>query len=282
MENKSIITDILFSSLSGMTAKLFEHPFDTVKVRLQTSNQYLNSVDCFLKTLKNENLLAFYKGLSIPLFGTIFEMSVSFTSYNYFQKKLKSYYNLKHSDQLSIKLLSLSGFLSGICTSFILTPVEFVKCNLQVQTHSSNLLSPLQLINDTVKNNGFVGLFKGLNGTLLRVSIGSAAWFGSYEIVCKYLSKNKTSKNDLNSLELMTAGAVAGMTYNAAFFPADVIKSRLQTQNSKSFIKVAKSIYSESGCKGFFRGFSITVLRSAPSSALIFSIYELLNRNLSL
>ncbi|KAJ3214631.1 hypothetical protein HK099_006775 [Clydaea vesicula] len=264
MENKSIITDILFSSLSGMTAKLFEHPFDTVKVRLQTSNQYLNSVDCFLKTLKNENLLAFYKGLSIPLFGTIFEMSVSFTSYNYFQKKLKSYYNLKHSDQLSIKLLSLS--------------VEFVKCNLQVQTHSSNLLSPLQLINDTVKNNGFVGL----NGTLLRVSIGSAAWFGSYEIVCKYLSKNKTSKNDLNSLELMTAGAVAGMTYNAAFFPADVIKSRLQTQNSKSFIKVAKSIYSESGCKGFFRGFSITVLRSAPSSALIFSIYELLNRNLSL
>ena len=80
----------------------------------------------------------------------------------------------------------------------------------------------------------------------------------------------------------MLAGAIGGMSYNFIFYPADTIKSRMQTEEvgsviggqRRSFWSVGKALWLQHGIKGMYRGCGITVLRSAPSSALIFSIYE--------
>lgn len=42
-------------------------------------------------------------------------------------------------------------------------------------------------------------------------------------------SKTATTKQDLSPWSLMACGALAGMGYNAALYPADVVKSRMQT-----------------------------------------------------
>jgi ornithine carrier protein len=79
----------------------------------------------------------------------------------------------------------------------------------------------------------------------------------------------------------MLAGAAAGVSYNFIFYPADTIKSRMQTEEisvlssaNRSFWSVGKSVWQHEGLKGLYRGCGITVARSAPSSAFIFSIYE--------
>jgi ornithine carrier protein len=97
------------------------------------------------------------------------------------------------------------------------------------------------------------------------------------------LKKSPTAKtkDDLATWQLMTAGALSGISYNAALFPADVIKSRQQSSEIReSFQKVASDLYKKEGVKGFYRGFGITIARSAPTSAVIFATYEWLNRNL--
>ena len=47
--------------VGGTFGSLIGHPFDTIKVRLQTQ-KYNNLKNCILKTYQKENIKGFYKG----------------------------------------------------------------------------------------------------------------------------------------------------------------------------------------------------------------------------
>ena len=88
---------------------------------------------------------------------------------------------------------------------------------------------------------------------------GGAAWFGVYEATISYLlhvDSTKKTKEDLSALQLISAGALAGMCYNVAFFPADVIKSRMQvtTDPRLNFRYFAKELWRTEGIRGLYRG----------------------------
>lgn len=151
---------------------------------------------------------------------------------------------------------------------------------------------PLSLIATVYRHQGLLGFWRGQVGTLIRETGGSAAWFGSYETVTalfRRLSPPQTgstrSLSTLPSLPIwqqMLAGATAGMSYNFLFYPADTIKSRMQTEDvsnltrggRQTFWAVGKALWREQGLKGLYRGCGITVGRAAPSSAFIFAVYE--------
>lgn len=48
------------------------HPFDTVKVRVQTAphGKFKGPLDCLLTTVRREGALAVYKGVAPPLLAT--------------------------------------------------------------------------------------------------------------------------------------------------------------------------------------------------------------------
>jgi ornithine carrier protein len=215
----------------------------------------------------------------------MFENSVLFVTYNHFQDMIRRYSSRNYGENVPLTMtqLSMAGFLSGAAVSFVLTPVELIKCRLQSQT-GQHYRGPLSVISHTLRQEGISGLFRGHLGTVLREAFGGAAWFGTYELVVRQFlekSPHAKTKDDLSTWQLMTAGALSGVSYNAALFPADVIKSRQQSSDAReSFRKVASDLYRKEGVKGFYRGFGITIARSAPTSAVIFATYEWLNRNL--
>jgi ornithine carrier protein len=142
------------------------------------------------------------------------------------------------------------------------------------------------------RHKGLLGFWRGQMGTLIRETGGSAAWFGSYEAVSSFFRKYspsetrpdpKTSSSQLPVYQQMLAGAAAGVSYNFVFYPADTVKSRMQTEDifeaasgvkRRTFLMVGKSLWKQQGLAGMYRGCGITVARSAPSSAFIFSVYE--------
>ena len=150
----------------------------------------------------------------------------------------------------------------------------------------------IQLIRSVFQTQGILGFWHGQLGTLIRETGGSAAWFGSYEgVKLEFLQYEKNrrpqsavSADDLRIWQQVLAGAAAGMAYNFVFYPADTIKSRMQTEEVRSssgilmakssFLSTGKVLWRQQGLKGFYRGCGITVFRAAPSSAIIFSIYE--------
>ena len=68
---------------SGGISVLFNNPFDVVKTRMQglESNKYKSLGDCFRKTLVNEGIPAFYKGIVPRLFRVVPGQGIIFASY---------------------------------------------------------------------------------------------------------------------------------------------------------------------------------------------------------
>jgi ornithine carrier protein len=213
------------------------------------------------------------------------ENAVLFLSYNQIQKSIRSFNGLKENEVLSTEQICISGGISGAIVSFVITPIELLKCRLQTQGYLNNYnhKGPLNVFFHTFRTNGICGLYQGHTGTLLREIAGGVAWFGVYEYSVKRMisaSKFEKTKQDLSTWQLMGAGALAGMSYNAALYPADVVKSRMQSglHGNDGFLTVTRQLFRNQGFRVFFRGFGITVARSAPSSGVIFLTYEWLSR----
>ncbi|PWZ01174.1 hypothetical protein BCV70DRAFT_199536 [Testicularia cyperi] len=351
--------DIAFGSIAGMVSKVFEHPFDLVKVRLQTQSadrpRYRGAFDCFKQTYLNEGIRGLYRGLSMPVLGATLENACLFFTYNQIQRAIR--WSEGQSDAsgsagtsaakadaeapLSIPQLAIAAAGAGAVTSLVLTPIELIKCKMQVQmitreqhgavsaaTTSAGapnstiaqlagqqarglasstsatgmraspvgLDGPLAILRRTVAAEGVRGLWLGQTGTLLRETGGGMAWFLAFESCSRYLIAQKkaawrrsdVSKKDLSSLELVGSGALAGISYNVVLFPADSVKSTMQTEQEMrgalsagagkfkgtGFFATFKKIYATRGIKGLYAGCGVTCLRSAPSSAIIFLMYN--------
>ncbi|KAJ6777720.1 MITOCHONDRIAL UNCOUPLING PROTEIN 1 [Salix koriyanagi] len=66
----SAFTHVLAGLGAGFFAVCIGSPIDVVKSRMMGDSSYKNTLDCFIKTLKNEGFFAFYKGF-LPNFGRL-------------------------------------------------------------------------------------------------------------------------------------------------------------------------------------------------------------------
>jgi ornithine carrier protein len=258
------------------------------------------------------------------------ENATLFVVYNQSQSLLRQYFpSPVHDDPtraapLSIPQIATAAAIAGSAASFVLTPVELVKCKMQVQNivaadallaaNTAALASgspavvslpgsnqkppgPVAITRSILQESGIKGLWLGQTGTFLRETGGSAAWFTTFEVLSTFFAQRRTNrgetsagggpvtKGDLAAWELMLSGASAGVIYNCVLFPADCIKSTIQTEDElrgsalkageqrRGFLQVGKDIYKARGIKGLYSGCGLTALRAAPSSALIFYMY---------
>ena len=272
-----------------MAGKLVEYPFDTVKVRLQSQPdnsalRYKGPLDCFRQTIAHEGFVGLYRGISSPIVGAMAENACLFFTYNYAQSFIKTEL-YPTAPSLPLSGLLIAGAISGAFTSFVLTPVELIKCKLQVQLegqaglrHTIKLPGPIALVRSVYHSDGLKGFWRGQLGTFFRESGGSAAWFGAYEYVTKLTRESRGPLEKNTSSDMLLAGACAGMSYNLVLFPADTVKSRMQTARDvvdvtatakPGFWQVASIMWKNGGIRSFYRGCGITTLRAAPSSAVI-------------
>lgn len=129
------VKDITFGSIAGMVSKVFEHPFDLTKVRLQsqvldTTARFNGPIDCLVKTWKNEGVRGLYRGLPAPIVAAMLENASLFMSYSELQDVIRRINSQPLSHDLSLPQLALAGAGAGAITSFLLTPVELVKCKI--------------------------------------------------------------------------------------------------------------------------------------------------------
>ena len=129
----------------------------------------------------------------------LFRKCHTFSSYNFGSTVITNYLN-KNNDknQYTTETLPflgkiLAGGFAGFMASFVLTPVELVKCQLQVSNLSLDKSHHTYgtIIKSTIRDRGIIGLWKGLNSTIVREVIGTAIWFGTYEYVNDYYKRSR-------------------------------------------------------------------------------------------
>ncbi|KAJ5176503.1 uncharacterized protein N7482_002380 [Penicillium canariense] len=279
-------------SLAGAFGAFMVYPIDLVKTRMQNQRStrpgerlYNNSLDCARKVIRNEGFTGLYSGVIPQLIGVAPEKAIKLTV----NDLVRSTFTDKDTGKIRYSHEILAGGTAGACQVVFTNPLEIVKIRLQVQGEIAKNVegAPRRSALWIVKNLGLMGLYKGATACLLRDVPFSAIYFPTYAHLKSDLF-GETATNKLGVLQLLTAGAIAGMPAAYLTTPCDVIKTRLQVEARKGDTKYtglrhcATTVWKEEGMKAFFKGGPARILRSSPQFGFTLAAYEVLQKMLPL
>ncbi|PGH18949.1 hypothetical protein AJ80_04276 [Polytolypa hystricis UAMH7299] len=273
-------------SIAGAFGAFMVYPIDLVKTRMQNQRSarvgerlYNNSIDCARKVIRNEGVRGLYSGVGPQLIGVAPEKAIKLTVNDLVRSALGD----KQTGKMWWPHELVAGGAAGACQVVFTNPLEIVKIRLQVQGEIAKSVegAPRRSAMWIIKNLGLVGLYKGASACLLRDVPFSAIYFPAYaHLKSDVFGETKTNK--LGVVQLLTAGAIAGMPAAYLTTPCDVIKTRLQVEARKGETKYtslrhcASTIMKEEGFKAFFKGGPARIFRSSPQFGFTLAAYELL------
>ncbi|MES1911344.1 MAG: hypothetical protein MHM6MM_003789 [Cercozoa sp. M6MM] len=279
----TVAKDLAAGTIAGVAICLVGHPFDTIKVRVQTmpAAAQAGAVRTTLQMARTEGVLSVYKGMGSPLTTTPLINAVVFASYEHGKRLLKD----GEDRRLTPSEVSLAGAYAGLINCLIVGPQELIKSRLQVQKGKGGYNGPIDCAVQTVKHGGVRALGFGMVPTILREVPAYAAQFYVYEKV-KYLLSNDGDVRKVAPWKLMAAGAAAGLSAWLVSFPQDVIKNNIQVQRHDverrfkprffdgGFLSCGRFIVQRDGWMGLWRGFTPCAGRALLANAVGFLAYE--------
>ncbi|XP_055531642.1 mitochondrial thiamine pyrophosphate carrier-like [Wyeomyia smithii] len=192
-EKHQNVRNFLCGALSGTVATVITLPLDVVRTRLisQDINRgYRNSVQGLKMIYVHEGLKGMYRGLGPAVLQIAPLTGGQFMFYNIFGSMFRQYFNISASETLPAIELLICGGLAGICTKLLVYPLDLAKKRLQIQgfaksrqTYGRHFVchSMFNCMYTIVKQEGFVGLYKGLHPALLKACFMSAFYFAIYD-----------------------------------------------------------------------------------------------------
>ncbi|KAI8989294.1 mitochondrial carrier domain-containing protein [Pilobolus umbonatus] len=278
--------DLIAGTCGGWAQVVVGHPFDTLKVRLQTQPSppiYKNAMDCFRQLVKQDGPKGLYRGVASPLAGIGLCNAVVFMSNGEFRRILQKGDPTK---LLSLTEIGLAGSMAGIVMAFFNCPIEFLKVKLQTQDpagiiNAQGKLEPaykgvIDCGIRTIKADGPLGIFRGMGITLLRDCPSYGLYFVTYEGLKRGIQSMKGPEQSLSTFDLLMAGGLSGFGAWIPAYPQDVLKSRMQNDpRIKSSLMAFRVLMREVGIKAFFNGVGPTMARAFPANAATFFAYEM-------
>jgi len=182
---------------------------------------------------------------------------------------------VKMTQSLSV----LTGASAGATEAFIVVPFELVKIRLQDKASAGKYNGMVDVVVKTVRNEGLLAMYNGLESTLWRHILWNAGYFGCIfqvrELMPEATSKKSQTVNDI------IAGSIGGTFGTILNTPMDVVKSRIQNT-----IKVAgqtpkynwawpalATVAKEEGFAALYKGFAPKVLRLGPGGGILLVVY---------
>ncbi|XP_049913477.1 solute carrier family 25 member 47-A isoform X2 [Epinephelus moara] len=171
----------------------------------------------------------------------------------------------------------------------VMSPGDIVKVRLQCQTESKQggtnmpkpkYRGPVHCLLSIIKEEGFMGLYRGALPLMLRDGPSYATYFLTYATICEWLTDGSKKRPDWSGV--MFAGGVAGIVGWTIGTPMDVIKARLQvdgareTRRYKGFFHCITETARVEGAGVFFKSLGINCLRAFPVNMVVFVTYEVL------
>jgi len=302
---KATIKSTVAGGFGGICLVFVGHPLDTIKVRIQTmqGHEYRGTLDCAMKTIRNEGFFALYKGMLAPLMGVTPMYSLCFLGYDLGKWIFTGPNTYRDLDLVPI---GLAGATSGLFTTPILAPLERAKCILQIQgdrakraaaaatttttTQSSSTTSanaepkfrgPMDVYKHLYKTGGIASVNRGFFATMLRDSVASFFYFTTYELLKAKWPWRKNA-GDPGVVGTLCAGGFAGIMNWLGCIPIDTMKSKLQTAPEGKYKNGIRGVFTETmrengflkGTKLLYRGVGPIMIRAFPANAACFYGYE--------
>jgi solute carrier family 25 2-oxodicarboxylate transporter 21 len=186
---------ILTGASAGATESLVVVPFELLKIRLQDKSsamRYKGLVDCLIKVVRYEGLLALYNGFEATLwrhivwnagyFGCIFQVRSRLLTPGHSQDPIR---------QKAINDLA-AGFVGGVVGTTLNTPLDVVKSRIQSVAKLSGTKQKYEWVWPSLgvvaREEGFRALYKGYVAKVLRFGPGGGILLVVYSAVIEKLT----------------------------------------------------------------------------------------------
>ncbi|XVF13122.1 hypothetical protein REPUB_Repub08aG0181000 [Reevesia pubescens] len=269
-------------AFAGIFVSLCLHPVDTVKTVVQSCRAEQKSI-CYIgrSIISERGLTGLYRGIASNIASSAPISALYTFSYESVKGALlplfpKEYHSLAHC---------MAGGCASIATSFIFTPSERIKQQMQVGVHYQNCWNALVGI---IKKGGLPSLYTGWGAVLCRNVPHSIIKFYTYESLKQVMLTSLQSYAQPSTLQTLVCGALAGSTAALFTTPFDVVKTRLQTQipgsvsRYNSVYHALQDIRTHEGFKGLYRGLIPRLVMYMSQGALFFTSYEFFKQLFSL
>eukprot|EP01101_Sappina_pedata_P013397 TRINITY_DN9661_c0_g1_i1.p1 TRINITY_DN9661_c0_g1~~TRINITY_DN9661_c0_g1_i1.p1 ORF type:complete len:318 (+),score=36.78 TRINITY_DN9661_c0_g1_i1:185-1138(+) len=294
---RSLVVLASGSAASGATTIFFQ-PLDLIRTRLQVQKSmvsgdyaYRSGRDAFVQIWKREGLLGFYSGVVPNVAGSAISWGLYFLIYesfkSFFQKRMDL--NQDGNRQLGMSQHFVSGMGAGIIVAALTNPIWVIKTRILTQvtvkngkTSGNYYNGALHAVKRIIAEEGVAGLYRGLGVSLLSVVHG-AIHFTLYEkIKSEFLQRGV---EHLHTGHWTIAGLISKTMATLMAYPLQVIKSNIQMRRAlvadkesiyqKTFAKeTVKKIWRTQGIRGFYQGIFVSIVRTAPTSTVMFILNE--------
>lgn len=286
-----VLADLLAGTGAGLAICVVGHPFDTLKVLMQTQPaEYRTMMQAGKLTISRYGLTGLYKGVTSPMVGSGLYNAVQFVVFS----KMKAL--LTDNGRIdSLNRIAVAGAVTGGFVALVEGPQDLIKSQMQAQIKSGSatatgnaakFTTPGGCLKYIVGNYGMRGMMQGLSATIGRNIIGVSAYFYFYE-ACRKLQAGDKPVSSLSSLQVLLAGGCGGLGYWILCYPFDVIKSAMQTdaialaeRKYKTLPQTAMQLWKEGGLQRYSLGLGPCLVRSFPANAAGFVTYELVKKSL--
>ncbi|ULT79670.1 hypothetical protein L5515_016219 [Caenorhabditis briggsae] len=263
---------------AGLVEVCLMYPLDVIKTRLQLGQQDKGMMDCVVKTLKNEGIGGFYKGILPPILAETPKRATKFFTFE--QYKIA----FTHSEIPMPVTMSFAGLFSGLTEAIVICPFEVVKVRLQADRKSSvkEQRSTAAMAREIYKTEGFgtSGLYRGLGATLGRHGAWNMVYFGLYHS-CKEIIPDAKQNPSANLIGRIALGFTAGSLASVFNIPFDVAKSRIQgpqpdplSRKYSGTLQTISLVYKEEGFGALYKGLLPKVMRLGPGGAVMLIVYD--------
>ncbi|CAG8654495.1 9270_t:CDS:2, partial [Acaulospora colombiana] len=155
---------------------------------------------------------------------------------------------------------------------------------VRLQLENTRFKGPVDCLMQTVKQEGFLALYKGMASPLVGIGAVNALLFAAYS---RFKSIQATTFDEQLPLHKI---AIAGAVNSVLASPVELLKIKMQAQYGstssgglyKGPLDCAQHLIREFGIRnGLFRGFWATVFREIPAYGGFYSGFEFIKRKLT-
>lgn len=300
--NKAVVCALTASYASTAIG----YPLDSLKSRLQTTRGNTSFWKTAQLVYREEGLMGFYRGMSIPLITIGFVRAASFTIYS---ETREAFANNNILCRNSIVDAGLTGGTSGACSgaliSFTSCPFELVKVRRQLEfsiaaTQGVALRAPpgtLDAVREIIRNNGAGGLYIGFKLHFARDTLGTALYFLEYDAMRHLMGRNRQGEQGPTPHWLpihpvtvpFFCGSFAGVTSWALIYPMDVVKTKVQQRAlaGQAYRGPYETLYRlirgpdpskpkslPQGILRLYRGLGVSAVRSILTHGLLWTLFD--------
>ncbi|CAJ1329850.1 unnamed protein product, partial [Effrenium voratum] len=279
---------LLAGACAGVASKTVTAPMDRIRMIFQVHRKRVFSLRSFfnrgMQIIRQEGPWGLWRGNMAVILQVMPYAGIQFMTFDTYQRLLEQ------SVPSPCLVRFSAGALAGASATTLTYPLDLLRAQMAISMtslwdrvpHSSYTAAA----EDIIRNEGVLGLYRGLGPTLLGILPHAGTSFLVFETLKPHFSSllGLRSERDLPIVGRLLAGALAGLVAQGASYPLHVVRRRMQVQSclqhSSKYHSVLHALVTilrtEGFVKGLYKGSSLTLIKGPLSAACGFTTNDFL------